>query len=162
MDGFTVRRATSGDVASIGRVQVLTWRDTYPELSEEFWGRVTIERATENWRAWMHDGAAPWVGEVAGEVVGFALARAARENAGHATMRDAELYALYVVPAHHGTGLGQLLLDAVLDPSKPAQLWVARQNPRAIAFYRRNGFAPDGASDDGAQFHGIAAIRMVR
>jgi hypothetical protein len=27
-----------------------------------------------------------------------------------------------------------------------SELWVADENPRAFAFYRRNGFAPDGAT----------------
>jgi hypothetical protein len=43
----------------------------------------------------------------------------------------------------------------------PAQLWVARGNPRAARFYERNGFVPDGATDDGS-FGGIAALRLVR
>lgn len=162
MERFVVRPATLDDASAIGRVQVLSWRDTYPELDAAFWERFTIGQATENWRTWMHDGAAPWVGEVANEVVGFALARRARESAGYPPVRGTEVYALYVLTPHHGSGVGQALLDAVLASEAPAQLWVAQHNPRAIAFYRRNGFEPDGATDDGAQFHAIPALRMVR
>ena len=66
---------------------------------------------------------------------------------------------LYVYAAHHGTGAGPGLLGAVLDPDESAALWVADPNPRAQAFYRKHGFAADGA----AQVEGgVREIRMVR
>jgi ribosomal protein S18 acetylase RimI-like enzyme len=65
-----------------------------------------------------------------------------------------------VLAAHHGTGIGQTLLDEVLG-SGPAQLWVAKQNPRAIAFYRRNGFAFDGAEQTDESTD-ITEARMLR
>lgn len=70
-----------------------------------------------------------------------------------------QLYVLYVYAAFHGSGVGTALLDAVIDPDAPASLWVADPNPRAQAFYRRQGFASDGAAkvDDG-----VREIRMVR
>jgi len=40
-----------------------------------------------------------------------------------------QLYVLYVYAAHHGTGAGRALLEAVLDPSAAAALWVADPNP---------------------------------
>lgn len=58
----------------------------------------------------------------------------------------------------HGTGAGQLLLDAVLGDS-PALLWVAKDNPRARRFYARNGFAADGAEEEAM---GLTVVRMVR
>jgi GNAT superfamily N-acetyltransferase len=70
-----------------------------------------------------------------------------------------QLYVLYVHAADHGTGAGPALLEAVVDPEEPAALWVADPNPRAQAFYRRHGFAADGA----AQVEGgVREIRMVR
>jgi len=69
------------------------------------------------------------------------------------------LYVLYVLAADHGSGAGAALLDAVLGPHESAALWVADPNPRAHAFYRKQGFVPDGAMqvDDG-----VREIRMVR
>jgi predicted GNAT family N-acyltransferase len=55
--------------------------------------------------------------------------------------------------------VGAALLNAVIDPSAPAALWVADPNPRAQAFYRKNGFIADGTvkiEDD------VRDIRMVR
>jgi hypothetical protein len=47
----------------------------------------------------------------------------------------------------------------VLDPAESAVLWVADPNPRAHAFYRREGFEPDGGQ---ATDFGVREIRMVR
>lgn len=65
---------------------------------------------------------------------------------------------MYVRPDHHGTGVGTLLLEAVL-PTRPAELWVVEANPRARRFYEKHGFVPDGARfvDD----LDIVEIRMV-
>jgi GNAT superfamily N-acetyltransferase len=70
-----------------------------------------------------------------------------------------QLYVLYVYAADHGTGAGRALLEAVITPAESAVLWVADPNPRAQAFYRKDGFVPDGT----AQVEdGVREIRMVR
>jgi ribosomal protein S18 acetylase RimI-like enzyme len=68
---------------------------------------------------------------------------------------------LYVAAADHGGGAGQALLDAVLEEG-PAVLWVAKENPRAIAFYRRNGFEFDGAEQTDPMVPTIIDVRMLR
>ncbi|MFC8599798.1 GNAT family N-acetyltransferase [Isoptericola sp. NPDC057191] len=79
----------------------------------------------------------------------------------HEPVRDRELWLLYVLAAHHGTGAGQALLDTALPPGTPAQLWVAEANPRARRFYERNGFLPDGARFVDEGLH-LAEVRHVR
>ena len=73
-----------------------------------------------------------------------------------------ELYALYVDPELHGSGVASALLNSVIG-SNAASLWVLGDNPRAQAFYSREGFVADGASKmlDGELSH-IPEIRMVR
>jgi RimJ/RimL family protein N-acetyltransferase len=58
--------------------------------------------------------------------------------------------------------VGQQLLDAALRREQPAELWVFRDNPRARAFYQRNGFVPDGATCTEERFPDLVEIRMVR
>lgn len=76
----------------------------------------------------------------------------------------AELGPFYVSPGAQGTGAAQALLTALLDHARAlgalqAELYVAGDNPRAIAFYERHGFErcgtvpravimPDGPVDD--------------
>ncbi len=91
------------------------------------------------------------------QVVGFAIAGPQREagvDAGY------QLYAINVRQAYYGTGAGQRLFDRAVG-DRGCFLWVARDNPRAIAFYARNGFALDGAEQQEPMFD-IPIIRMVR
>jgi GNAT superfamily N-acetyltransferase len=90
--------------------------------------------------------------------VGLALAG---PSTGRTSPRALELQILYVLKSAHGTGAGQALLDAVIG-DRPAQLWVAEDNPRANAFYRRNRFVPDGARIVDAEANNMVEIRLVR
>ncbi len=76
-------------------------------------------------------------------------------------VRELELVGLYLLAAHHGTGLGQDLLDAALG-ERPASLWMAEDNPRAVAFYARSGFTPDGARKVEPSWEDLAEVRLVR
>jgi ribosomal protein S18 acetylase RimI-like enzyme len=71
------------------------------------------------------------------------------------------LWGLYLLASHQGLGLGRQLLEAALG-SRAASLWVAAGNSRAIGFYRRFGFEPDGAEDRLASWEDLPEIRMVR
>lgn len=79
--------------------------------------------------------------------------------AGPASDFDAQLYLIYLLQSAQGSGAGQALLDAVIDPAETTSLWVADPNPRAQAFYRRNYFHVDG---DIKEVDGVREIRMVR
>jgi len=45
---------------------------------------------------------------------------------------------------------------------EPAQLWVAKANARARAFYARNGFAPDGVEFADPHHDDLVEVRLVR
>lgn len=51
-----------------------------------------------------------------------------------------------------------MLVDAALG-NGPASLWTARDNERAVAFYRKKGFAPTGEIGETAS---MPTIRMER
>ncbi|WP_447944255.1 hypothetical protein [Microbacterium aurum] len=53
------------------------------------------------------------------------------------------------------------MLDEVLG-TEPAMLWVAKENPRATAFYLRNGFRFDGVEQTDPHAPLITDARMVR
>lgn len=93
--------------------------------------------------------------------MGFAFVGPSRGGDGESVTRDRELFAIYVAAAHYGTGAGQALLDATLGEG-PAMLWVAKDNPRAVAFYRRNAFEFDGAEKSDAIAPMLTEARMIR
>ncbi|MGN6197938.1 N-acetyltransferase family protein [Humibacter sp.] len=159
-----IRRATAEDALGIARVHVRSWRESYGHVFSAFLlDGLNVQARAERWRRILTAGAEVWVAEVrarTGErIVGWASAGASRDADGPAPL---ELNGIYVLRDHYGTGAGQQLLDAALGDA-PAYLWVLADNPRAQAFYRRNGFLPDGTSKVDT-FGGEPAneVRMVR
>jgi GNAT superfamily N-acetyltransferase len=153
---ITVREARPEEAELIAELQRTGWREAYAHLlSPRFLAALPVH--TEMFRDGIARGANLRVAEVDGEVVGYALAGRAPDG----DPRDLQLWHLYQLARAHGSGTGQALLDAVLG-DRPAQLWTAEDNPRANAFYARNGFVPDGARKVEAEWEGLVAIRMVR
>ncbi|MDL9979397.1 GNAT family N-acetyltransferase [Microbacterium sp. ASV49] len=118
---------------------------TFIPRRERFWANVLADDSGRTRAA---------LAEIDGEVVGLALS-------GPSETADAErqLYNLYLLAAHYGSGAGAALLNAVVDPDEDVILWVADPNPRAQAFYRKQGFAPDGPVKIE---HDVREIRMRR
>jgi ribosomal protein S18 acetylase RimI-like enzyme len=158
---IVVRRGRVDDAAAIALVHIQAWRETYARLVEPGeLDELSVDRRTTRWAAILVDTrSSVWVAEIDGELIGFATAGARRD---HDFPRPIELEALYVLADHHGTGAGQQLLDAAVGAA-PAFLFVAEDNPRAQAFYRRNGFEFDGEIEGYPLVRTpIISARMVR
>lgn len=88
--------------------------------------------------------------DCAGALIGFAQLRLATPPPFEvAALRPAELQRLYVDQSRHGRGVAQALLQAGLAAVTGrgcdlCWLGVWEHNPRAIAFYRKFGFATAG------------------
>jgi ribosomal protein S18 acetylase RimI-like enzyme len=138
-----IRPATAEDAEAVARVHLETWRVTYTDVfPREALEDFSAERVAR--RAEMHRRAPPIVAEVDGAIVGFV-------SVGPATDDDAdgELYAIYVLPAHWGTGTGRALLEAGEARlrelgHRDVVLWVLEDNPRARRFYEAAGWTHDG------------------
>jgi len=156
---ITVRAAVPEDAERIVDIRNTGWREAYAHLlSAEFLANLSSDPAP--WRAGIaREGeSVTVVAELDGEVVGYAHAGPATEDD---APRDWCLPMIYQYARAHGSGTGQALLHAAVG-DRPAYLWTAEDNPRAIAFYRRNGFVPDGARRIIPEWEDMAAIRMVR
>lgn len=101
------------------------------------------------------------VAESEGKIIGFVWAGPAICGGESVAPRSRQLYAIYLLASHYGTGTAQVLLDEALG-SEPAMLWMAKQNPPATAFYVRNGFRLDGVEQIDPHAPFIADARMVR
>lgn len=141
---LTVRAAVAADAAGIARVHVLAWRQAYAHLlPEHILAARTVSERTRRWRSILADEfTSVWVAERDGDVVGWASTSAGRDAD---APRGCELEGLYTLASEYGHGAGQALLDAAIA-DRPAYLWQAADNPRARAFYERNGFRADGES----------------
>jgi GNAT superfamily N-acetyltransferase len=157
---ITVRPAVPDDADTIVDIRNTSWREAYAHLlSPEFLANLVDD--TERFR----DGIAravrsvTVVAELDGEIVGYAFAGPGPDD--EEAPRDWCLFHIYQHARVHGSGTGQALLDAAVG-DRPAYLWTAEDNPRALAFYTRNGFIPDGTRKIERDWENMAAIRMVR
>ena len=158
-----VRRAQPADAAELADVHVRAWRETYPGLlSDELLANLSVPEHEALWRGILAgpDAGGAWLARRTGEgpVVGFVLVRAPQDDD---APRPVELGMVYVLAEAQRGGVAQARRDAALGDA-PAYRWVARDNPRARAFYARNGFAPDGASKTIPHWDAILDIRLVR
>lgn len=159
-----VRPAVIADAADMARVHVETWSETYRGImpDELLDAPDLLDRRRQMWTQIL-DEASPStytcaVAESDGEIVGIAMSGPPEDTA---TAEDRHLYVLYAYRSVHGTGVGQDLLDAVVDPTATTALWVADPNPRAQAFYAKNGFIADGTVK-ADEYDGVREVRMVR
>lgn len=165
MNGMvTIRPLRIDELEAALRMKNQGWRQAYRgKLGPEVLGGLdeTVEEQAEAWRMGFDSQEdVPFVAvDERGGIVGIAAGGAAR---GEDPPAAVELFMLYVLEEYYGTGLGRQLIDAAIGDAA-ACVWVLEGNERAIAFYRKLGFAPDGeweALSD--RWSGLNEIRMVR
>nr|WP_120522667.1 GNAT family N-acetyltransferase [Arthrobacter celericrescens] len=159
---FTVRPPRPGDAGAMAAMHFQAWQESYGHLlSEKFFAerKAHLPQRIEQYRTFIA-GPNTWaVADVGGELVGLA---AAGPGPDEDRPGETALFMLYALQRVHGTGVGQALLDAVIG-REAAYLWVLEDNPRAQAFYRRNGFVPDGRRELlPPEWEELPEIRMVR
>ena len=138
-----VRPATLDDAEAIERIRVETWRTTYRGLLPD--GlidglRESADQRRERLRFQRADQFS-FVAEHAGQVAGYALG--GPERTGDAEYRG-EVYAIYVLPAHQGKGLGRALIrESARELARRGLhslvIWVLRENAVGRGFYERLG-----------------------
>lgn len=145
MSGITIRRALPRDARAIAEVRVGSWRATYRGIIPQGYLDAMTVDASE--ALWMRVLEAPparlgvFVAEREGGVVGFAAGNMLDEpKRGF----DAELTAIYLVPAVQRAGLGRRLVATVAAAQREygaAGLitWVIAGNKTARAFYEALG-----------------------
>ena len=162
-----IRRATVQDAEAAAWCHLLCWREAYAGLVEpDLLAERTsdIDRRIERWTTHIAAGRIHWIAlnpaespSVHDRVVGFAVSGPSRDEDAPTPL---ELLSIYTRKAWWGSGLGDRLVEVAIG-KEPASLWVFEGNHRARAFYRRHGFAEDGAVVHDP-FFGLAEIRMVR
>lgn len=169
MQEVSLAPLTVADAAPLAVLQNRLWRETYAGLiPAEVLAERDDERNIACWqeRARVHeesgtspDGARTLVAhEPTGAPIGWVSIGPPRDDA---PPTPTELWSLYVAQEHHGRGVAAALVAAALPSSDAAHLWVFVGNERAIAFYRKLGFRPDGTIAHDAPMR-VDELRMVR
>jgi len=141
-----IRPATVADADTLGRVHAQSWHETYPGIvPDDVLARVSADRNAARWAERLRDPVIASgvfvVVDDAGAVVGFAQGGPQRDDIPGYT---GELYALYILRAAQGRGVGRLLVQAVMvwlaTQGHTAMLvWVLAANAPARRFYERLG-----------------------
>ncbi|PKP98701.1 MAG: GNAT family N-acetyltransferase [Alphaproteobacteria bacterium HGW-Alphaproteobacteria-13] len=146
---WTIREAGGDDAAALALVGAATFLESFAGVidGDAIVGHCAAKHRAESYRALLADGARAWLAEAqpGGAPVGYALVGAPDLDA--ARDGDFELKRIYALSRFHGTGLGAALMACAVAAAaghRRLLLGVYARNHRAIAFYRKQGFADIG------------------
>ena len=133
------------------------WHEVYAGIiDQDYLDGMTLEVCEERAFRWLDN---LFVAKDNGRVVGFV----GYGDRGEEAPGVGEVFALYVLPEYFGKSVGRSLMEAALEQLKEypeVRLWVLKENKRAIRFYQKCGFCPDGEEIYSPR-HGAVEIRMV-
>jgi ribosomal protein S18 acetylase RimI-like enzyme len=157
---WTIREAGGDDAAALALVGAATFLESFAGIidGDAIVGHCAAKHREEAYRALLADGARAWLAQAqpGGAPVGYALVGAPDLDA--AREGDIELKRIYALSRFHGTGLGAALMDRAVAAAagyRRLLLGVYARNHRALAFYRKQGFAEIGTRrfDVGGRFY---------
>jgi GNAT superfamily N-acetyltransferase len=150
-NALVIRPATQADLDAVRALLRETWHQVYDSIL----GRDMVDEVTARWHA-----PALLASQIDAPDASFLVAVADGQIVAHAYAhaRDAATLVvsrLYVRPRHQRSGIGTRLFEALLARHPgfaTLHLFVAAQNPRGLAFWRRHGFVVVGeAIEEGAK-----------
>lgn len=149
----TIRVATNADVLPMAKVQIISWRESYPGmLPDPMLARLSIADEAIRWQRMLdrpreRAGYVAFVADQQGSIVGYGSCGEQRTE----LLRDhgftAEIGELYVLRSAQrqgaGSGLMKAMAAALIDRGHRAMsLWVLEENGTARRFYERLGGTP--------------------
>lgn len=157
MDIIIKKMETEDEIRGKAYVHWQAWHEAYPGLvSQDYLDRLTLERCETMARSWSDR---ILVAKDNGRVIGFA----GYGDRGDEAPEIGEVFSMYILSQYYGKGVGQMLMEAVLKQLKGYRqicLWVLKENRRAIRFYEKCRFCPDGAEMVSSAYK-ATEIRMV-
>jgi ribosomal protein S18 acetylase RimI-like enzyme len=155
LQGPVIRRAGPADAAALAAIGRATFTETFGHLypPEDLEAFLNASHSETRAQADLADPArAAWLVEREGQVLGYALAGPCELPHPDVAAGDGELKRLYLSSPAQGAGLGERLMNVVmdwLDSAGPRTVWLGvwEKNFGAQRFYRRWGFAEAGTYD---------------
>ena len=133
---------TDEEIKGKAYVHWKSWHEAYVGIvSQEYLDKLTLEKCEKMAFSWPDN---TIVAKESGNVIGFVC----YGDRGEEAPDIGEIFALYVLADYYGKGVGRKLMDVGLEHIKrfpQVRLWVLKENRRAIRFYEKCGFLPDGS-----------------
>ena len=152
MEAITISKVTLVDVERLQHIGRQTFSETFAASNTE-----------ENMRAYLAEGfalekltaelqesnSAFYFAEAAGQIIGYLKVNTGAAQTEQQAAHTFEIERIYVLRKFHGQQVGQLLYEQALALATQARadyvwLGVWEENPRAISFYKKNGFVEFG------------------
>lgn len=159
-----IRPVVHADAPRLCELQAAAWAIEYPHIADPIrqlaangigpaaretkMRQLIVAPQTKSFLAAVQDGV----------VVGFITVGESRDTD---RPGETELSWIYFDPTAHGTGFAAELVHAALG-DRPAYLWFAEHNLRALAFYTKLGFAPDGHRRVTGTLFNAPELRLAR
>jgi ribosomal protein S18 acetylase RimI-like enzyme len=150
-DDMHVTRAELHDARAVAQIHVETWQTAYAGIvPDSYLSSLSVDEREQMWRETIERGSPElWVAKKSGAVLGWVAFGRSRDPATGAS--EAEIWAIYVSPAHWKSGVGKALWRRAraqmnLDGFKSVSLWAFPENLRAARFYEAIGFNADPSS----------------
>jgi diamine N-acetyltransferase len=152
MDQITIHRARAEDVETVLSIAKETFVETFAaNNAPENLGKYVLENFTAaKMAAELNDpGSLFFIARDASEPVGYLKLNSGGAQTELQDDNGIEIERIYVKSAYHGRKVGQLLYEKALEIARiqhKTYIWLGvwEENPKAIRFYEKNGFAAFG------------------
>ena len=157
MDIIIKPMETEDEIRGKAYVHWKSWQESYAGIVDAgYLAQMTLESCEEKAFRWRDN---IFVAKDGERVVGFAGYGKSREEDG-----AGEVFAIYVLEEYQRRGVGYALMQkalALLGDCRIVCVWVIKANAKAIRFYERVGFRPDGEEKDYTLGTPVRLIRMA-
>ena len=141
MSFTTKKMETDEEIKGKAYVHWKSWHEAYSGIiSQEYLDKLTLEKCERMAFSWPDN---IIVAKQNDNVIGFVC----YGDRGEEAPDVGEIFALYVLADYYGKGVGLKLMEEGLEQINrfsQVRLWVLKENKRAIRFYEKCGFQPDG------------------
>ena len=157
MDILIKPMETDDEIRGKAYVHWKSWQESYRGIVDDgYLDRMTLAQTEEKAFRWRDNILVAKDGE---RVVGFVGYGPASGEEG-----TGEIFALYVLEEYQRRGIGYALMREALsrlEGCRVVVLWALKENDKAIRFYERVGFLPDGGEKEITLGAPVKGIRMT-
>lgn len=148
MDNIKITKATLNDIEQLQKIGRQTFEETFSESNSEENMKNYLEGGFSNEKLTTElndQNSEFYFATVNKEVIGYLKINFGPSQTELKDSKALEIERIYVSKEFHGQSVGQLLYDKAIQMAKQKNvdyvwLGVWEENPRAIRFYRKNGF----------------------
>lgn len=148
MTNIRIHKISLGEIDQLQKIGRQTFKETFSESNSEENMKNYLEEgfSTEKLTAELNDKNSEfYFAELEEEVIGYLKVNFGESQTELKDSKALEIERIYVSKEFHGKSVGQLLYDKAIEVAKQkgseyVWLGVWEENPRAISFYKKNGF----------------------